>query len=86
MKNEKVTNPLYISSFNRHMCWTTLYVLILIYVIKTMPNLPQWVKVILQVTCWIDIAGGIIVCLGYLVAVMEKNVTILVIKDKNKKE
>jgi hypothetical protein len=40
---------------------------------------------IIQSICWLGVIGGLIICLGYLVAICEKNVTILEIK-KDKEE
>lgn len=80
-KLEKVTQPLMISSFNRHMCWSTLYILLLIFLLKTTINLPNWLILIMQITCWINIVCGIILCIGYAVAIAEQNVIILAVKD-----
>ena len=84
-KPEKVTNPMFIAGFNRHMCWLTLYVLFLSFYAKHCTDIPAWLMFIIQGICCLGIVGGLIICLGYLVAICEKNVTILEIKkDKEK--
>ena len=86
-KEEPKVNPMIITGFNKHMIVTSAMVLILTFISSNNDfNLPMWVIVLLITTSWLWIVGGVIVCLGYIIAIVERKVSIIEIAKNNKKE
>lgn len=88
MKSDDKTkiNPLYIGSFNQHMFISTFYLLCLIFVYhKYTGIIPKWLTNILFTTALIGVVCGIILCIGYALAIAKGQVMIIELKNKEKK-
>ena len=79
---KKVTAPLIITHFNTNMAMLMVNVCFLLFFIHNVVNLPKWMVTVLHCSFWILWGCGIILILGYFVAICDHNV--IVIDDKRK--
>ena len=88
MKSEDKTkiNPLYINSFNHHMFMSTLYLLCLVGIYHQYTGIiPAWITNILFITALVGVVCGIILCIGYAIAIAKGQVMVIELKNKEKK-
>lgn len=79
---KKVTTPLVITHFNQNMALLMINVCFLMYFVLCEVHIPNWLMLMLQCSMWMLWSCGIILILGYFVAICDRNV--IVIEDKRK--
>jgi hypothetical protein len=82
----KATNPLLITCFNKQMCCTSLNFLIAFVMLQFYVNIPSWLIIALNISIWINLICGIIITIGFAIAVTDRNVYIYQHDLENKKE
>ena len=85
-KKEKVTAPLIISHFNANMAMMMMNVCFLLLFIYNISSIPEWLITILHCSFWLIWACGIILILGYFVAILDHNVHVVTQKQQDKSD
>lgn len=82
-KQQKATSPLVITHFN-----SILSFIVVTMILCLIADMQQWsvaVVVCIHATFWFSISAGMILCLGYLAAILDRNVIVVNKKQKDNK-
>jgi hypothetical protein len=81
--NKKVTSPLVITHFNSVLSF--IVVSLILCLIADMQHWSAAVVVCIHTTFWFSVSAGILLCLGYLAAILDRNVIVVNNKQKDNK-
>ena len=84
-KKEKVTAPLVITHFNTNMAMLMVNVCFLLFFVHNVVNPPKWIATVLHCSFWLIWGCGVILILGYFVAILDHNVIVIEAKKKENK-
>ena len=82
-KQQKATSPLVITHFNSVLSF--IVVTLILCLIADMQHWSAAVVVCIHTTFWFSIGAGILLCLGYLAAILDRNVIVVNKKQKESK-